>query len=733
MAHAQAPLPFDVPAIQLSYGGNVNAVIVAPDGGVILGGNFSTVNGIARSNIARLQPNGTLDPAWNPGADSGVYALALDTFGELIVGGEFNFIGGASRSHIAKLQSSSQGSVDPNWSPYVDSTGVFALETDSSGWVYLGGYFGSVGGPTRLGIAKVSASSGVTDPTWNPAGSGSFAVYSLKCDNHGSIFVGGSFPNIGGKPQQNVAKLSTSGTGAADTNWNPAVDGAVNALALDASGNLYIGGSFSLVGGSYRGGLAKLSATGTGALDQTWNPAGPGEARTYSLALDGLGSIYVGGDLGTGNLGRTNIAKLSASGSGAVDTSWSADADDRVVALAIDPAGNVYVGGLFNTLGDQGRVGFGTLNAAGNMLQPNNLGGSPGHVTALARQADGGIIIGGSFRVANGAARYNLARLLPGGALDTNWDPGQDSIWDNNPEVRSLAIDLSGDVFVSGGFTQIGGQPQVHMAKIASTGATYASWNAGLDSLTEIDAIVPTSSGSVFTAGVFYSISGVSEPFLAKLSGISGAADATWNPAPDNAVRSLAFDASGLYVGGDFANIGGLARNHIAKLSASTGAADSLWNPSADGFVTTLALDANDILYVAGNFTNIGGQPRAGIAKLGVNGNADINWNPTIASVESLAIGAGDSLYVSGSFTSIQGQTRTGVARLSQADGILDAQWNPILGNSIDPFGLSTVHAMVLAPDQSLYIGGAFTSVDGRTRSGFAILEPDEIFKNGFE
>ncbi len=327
-----------------------------------------------------------------------------------------------------------------------------------------------------------------------------------------------------------------------------------------------------------------------------------------------------------------------------------------------------------------------------------------------------------------------LVTILPACCLaelkDTNWNPGENSVWDNNPQVTSLGIDSNGDVFVSGGFTNIGGQAQVHLAKIARTGAVYASWNAQLDSFTEIDAIVPTSSGSVFSAGIFYSIGGVSQSFLAKLSDDSGAADTTWNPEPDNAVRSLAFDASGLYVGGDFANIGGLARNHIAKISASTGAVDSLWNPGADGSVTTLDLDANDNLYVAGAFANIGGYPRTGVAKLVTDGSADSNWNPSIAFVESMTIGAGDSLYVGGNFTSIRGQSRTGVARLSQASGVVDPQWNPILGNSIN---VSTVHAMVLAPDESLYIGGAFTRVDGQTRSGFAILQPDEIFNNGFE
>ncbi len=310
IANAQTPLPFDVPAVQLSLGGSVNAVIVVPDGGVILGGNFSTVNGVARSNIARLQPNGTLDPEWNPGADLGVYAFALDAAGELIAGGQFGVIGGVTRTHVAKLDPSGQGNVDPTWSPEVDSWGVDALETDNNGWVYLGGNFGSVGGLERADLARVSLNSGVVDAAWNPASTstGTIAVYALKTDNQGSIFVGGYFTGIGGRQLQGIAKFSTSGTGAADTNWNPDVETSVHAIALDASGNLYVGGDFSLAGGLYRGGLAKLAATGTGALDTTWNPAGFGQATTYALALDGHGSIYVGGYLINSGFGRNYFA-----------------------------------------------------------------------------------------------------------------------------------------------------------------------------------------------------------------------------------------------------------------------------------------------------------------------------------------------------------------------------------------------------------------------------------------
>ena len=62
----------------------VLAVVVQPDGKVLLGGAFSTLspNGaaaVARNRIARLNPDGTLDDAFNPNANLDVDAIAVET------------------------------------------------------------------------------------------------------------------------------------------------------------------------------------------------------------------------------------------------------------------------------------------------------------------------------------------------------------------------------------------------------------------------------------------------------------------------------------------------------------------------------------------------------------------------------------------------------------------------------------------------------------------------------
>src|ERR1700704_5507456 len=88
--------------------GTVYAVVVQPDGKILLGGNFTTLapNGggtVTRNHIARLNPDGTLDTAFNPNADNTVFAIAVQGDGKVLAGGLFANISGQTRNRIARL------------------------------------------------------------------------------------------------------------------------------------------------------------------------------------------------------------------------------------------------------------------------------------------------------------------------------------------------------------------------------------------------------------------------------------------------------------------------------------------------------------------------------------------------------------------------------------------------------------------------------------------------------
>jgi hypothetical protein len=82
---------------------DVFAIAVQPDGKVLLGGAFSAVNGAIRTRIARLNPDGSPDSSFNPGAGVGdaVFSLAAQPDGKVLIGGRFVTVRELTRPGIA--------------------------------------------------------------------------------------------------------------------------------------------------------------------------------------------------------------------------------------------------------------------------------------------------------------------------------------------------------------------------------------------------------------------------------------------------------------------------------------------------------------------------------------------------------------------------------------------------------------------------------------------------------
>src|SRR5438876_8579062 len=110
--------------------GAVYVVVVQPDGKILIGGDFTTVLGVARNYIARLNPNGTLD-AFNPNANGTVNSIAVQADGKILAGGGFTSIGGQTRNRIARLDTITglAGSFDPNANNF-----VLSIAVQADGW-----------------------------------------------------------------------------------------------------------------------------------------------------------------------------------------------------------------------------------------------------------------------------------------------------------------------------------------------------------------------------------------------------------------------------------------------------------------------------------------------------------------------------------------------------------------------------------------------------------------------
>ncbi len=134
----------------------INAVEGDGSGGFYIGGNFTTVGGVACKNLAHIQSNGTVQSGWCPDPNSTVNALALSG-STLYVGGAFTKIGVGEpvRERIAAICATSncEGTVEAGhataWAPNAGAE-VNAIAVSGS-TVYAGGDFTTigVGAPTR--------------------------------------------------------------------------------------------------------------------------------------------------------------------------------------------------------------------------------------------------------------------------------------------------------------------------------------------------------------------------------------------------------------------------------------------------------------------------------------------------------------------------------------------------------------------------------------------------------
>ncbi len=310
---------------------------------VYIGGEFTTVGGQSRSNIAAIDATtGTLT-SWNPGAANDVFCLAVSG-NTVYVGGAFFSIGGQSRSNIAAIDATT-GNVT-SWQPDADNN-VAALAV-SGNTVYVGGEFITISGQSRGRIAAIDATTGAAS-SWNPNANDRVATIAVSGS---TIYAGGSFTAIGGQSRNSIAALDAT-TGNASS-WNPNANDRVSSIALSGS-TLYAAGNFSAIGGQGRNNIAALS-TSTGNAT-AWNP-NP-NSTVYSLAVNGS-RVYASGEFTSiGGQSRGRIAALDATTGNA--TPWnpnenSVNAEIRFVAVS---GSFVYAGGNFSRMaGDTTRRFF---------------------------------------------------------------------------------------------------------------------------------------------------------------------------------------------------------------------------------------------------------------------------------------------------------------------------------------------------------------------------------------
>lgn len=342
--------------------GSVFALALQTNGQIIAGGNFSAVGTVPEGNMARLNTDGTLDTAFlsgSSGANGPVLAVVCQTDNQILIGGSFSSINGVSRHFIARLNT--DGSLDSTFNPGLgaDNTVNALAETFIGGVrrIYVGGAFGNVSGSSSPGIGRLN-NDGSADASF-ATGSGAdgqvyaIAVYPTNSIYAGKVLIGGTFTHFNGAAINRFARLNADGS--TDTNFNASLglgpDDVVRAIAIQSDGRVLVGGSFTNFNGVALNHITRLNADGTRDTNFTANTSDSVE----SIILQPDNRIVLAGEFTTANnVTRQHITRLLPGGATDPTINFGDGANGDVDAVVIQPAdGMLVIGGSFSQYDDQ--------------------------------------------------------------------------------------------------------------------------------------------------------------------------------------------------------------------------------------------------------------------------------------------------------------------------------------------------------------------------------------------
>lgn len=275
------------------FNGAVKAIAIQPDQKLIIGGEFTDYDGHPCNYIVRLNSDGSIDPTFNIGTGFNTIVQGIEFLpdGKIIVGGNFSSFNGIAAEGIVKLNS--DGSVDANFQATIGGQlpWVIALKSLPNDQILVAGLFDTVNGQNINDLVRLN-SDGSIDMTFNVGLgiNGAVACFNTLDDN--KILVGGNITTFNGTPCSNLVRLNPEGT--IDTGFDIEANFYVGAITPLATGKIMIGGNFTTINGISSPKIARLNSDGS--HDLSFDPgAGPSSYAIRSI-LEVGDKIMVGGE-----------------------------------------------------------------------------------------------------------------------------------------------------------------------------------------------------------------------------------------------------------------------------------------------------------------------------------------------------------------------------------------------------------------------------------------------------
>src|SRR5215204_1994014 len=606
-----------------NYNNFIYDILLQADGKILVAGSFSAASGQPLSSrIARLNSDGSLDAGFqnNLNTNNAIDSIAQTAEGKILIGGEFTSIGGETKPYIARINV--DGTLDNTFTSPQPFAEVSKIIVQPDGKLLLAGGFvlgvrrlNADGTPTEP-AAKSAAPSFIIYHGYDAAllpdgkvlvafgvGSGiisSFYVHRLNADltldasfqatppervpvydinllAGGKAIIGGEFVSLNDEPRLHIARVNTDGT--VDSTFNAAISatGSVRVIKRQPDGKILVGGIFEYANGVRKKNLVRLNPNGT--VDNSFNVPldlfnnySPNYVFDIELQSDGkiivaryvLSGIFLALTEPFGEFSETGIIRLNSDGT--LDESFTtiaaglmrsaAVASDNSIFIGgsfeqfliqpfsgvfgklmangdfdpgfypatqqpagainditIEADGKILVGGTFLTVGGTEHPGTvrynanGTIDTAYNAIIPN--------VNTLGLASDGKIYVGGNFPLSGGNPNRNLARLKTDGSIDTSF------VGTANAQVRDLLVQPDNKIIIGGDFTTYYSNTVGRIARVNTNGSFDSSFNTGAGASGTIYALEKQADGKILAGGQFLDFDGTEKLSIVRLQNVN--------------------------------------------------------------------------------------------------------------------------------------------------------------------------------------------------------------------
>ncbi|MNU75279.1 hypothetical protein D3C71_648060 [compost metagenome] len=493
-------------------GAEVQTITIQPDGKMLVGGNFNTWNGTAMGRIARLNTDGSLDAGFNTGTgfSSIVYSTAIQTDGKIIVGGNYTSFNGMTAYSITRLNT--DGTMDITFNPGTGFPGLLRCVTiQTDGKIISGGNFSALNDNPRNRIARLNTD-GSLDTTFISATGCNSQVVATAIQTDGKILVGGDFTTFNDVLVNRITRLHLDGTLDTAFHTGSGFSGQPSCITVLSDGKLIIGGAFSTFNGAPINEIVRLNSDGT--LDNSFSTTGTGpNSVVSSTSIQPDGKIIVGGWFTSfSSSSKNRIARLNPNGT--LDPTFNPGTGFNylVYETKLQPDGKVLVGGAFNMFNGVVQNHIVRLNTNGSLDTSFHVSYVDESVSSIVLQPDGKIVVGGSFTFYQGNRNY-ITRVNSDGSNDLTFNIGTGF----NSAVHTMVLQSDGKIIVGGDFTSYNGTPIKRIARLNIDGSLDLTFNPGLGFNDWVYATALQADGKVVVGGKFTPINGIPRNRIARL------------------------------------------------------------------------------------------------------------------------------------------------------------------------------------------------------------------------